>query len=133
MSMTDPLADMLTRIRNAGMVKKASVDIPYSNMKGHVAEILKAEGYIEGYHVIEEEGPQNTLRIDLKYDDRGQGVITGLKRVSKPGRRVYARHNEIPRVMSGLGIAILSSSQGVIPDRVARQKRVGGEILCEVW
>ena len=133
MSMNDPLADMLTRIRNATMVKKDSVDMPHSKIKGHIAEILKEEGYINGFHIIEENGPQNTLRIDLKYDDRGRAVITGLKRVSKPGRRVYARHNEIPRVMSGLGVAIVSSSQGVIPDRVARRKRVGGEILCEVW
>jgi len=133
MSMSDPLADMLTRIRNAQMVKKESVDIPYSNMKGHIAKILKEEGYITDYHVIEKSGPQNTLRIELKYDDSGSCVITGLRRVSKPGRRIYARHNEIPKVMSGLGVAILSTSRGVIVDREARRTKVGGEIVCEVW
>ena len=133
MSMSDPLADMLTRIRNAGMVKFDTVDMPYSKMKGQLAKIMKDAGYIDNYKVIEDDGPQNTLRLNLKYDANGERVITGLRRVSKPGRRVYARHNEIPKVMSGLGVAILSTSQGVITDRQARDTKVGGEIVCEIW
>ncbi len=133
MSMNDPLADMLTRIRNAGMVKFENVDMPLSKIKVQVAKILKKEGYVNDYHIIEDNGPQGTLRIDLKYDQKGNKVITGLKRTSKPGRRVYARHNEIPKVMSGLGISVISTSQGVIDDSDARARKVGGEIICEVW
>jgi len=133
MSMNDPLADMLTRIRNACMVKFNTVDMPYSQMKGQIARLLKEEGYIDGYHVIEEKGPQNTLRIDLKYDKSGKQVITGLKRVSKPGRRIYARHNEIPKVMTGLGVSLISTSSGMLTDVQARAQRVGGEIICDVW
>ncbi len=133
MSMSDPLADMLTRIRNAGMVRFETVDIPYSKMKQHVARILQDEGYIIGSEVIEEKGPQNTLRLTLKYDQNGQKVITGLRRVSKPGRRVYARHYDLPAVMTGLGISIVSTSQGVISARQARAKKIGGEIICEIW
>ena len=133
MSMNDPLADMLTRIRNACMVKFNKVNMPYSHMKGQIARLLKDEGYINDYHVIEEKGPQNTLQIDLKYDTTGKQVITGLRRVSKPGRRVYARHNEIPKVMTGLGVSLVSTSNGMLTDNQARAQRVGGEIICDIW
>ena len=133
MSMNDPLADMLTRIRNANMVNFSKVDMPFSNMKGQIARLLKEEGYITDYQVIEEKGPQNTLQIDLKYDQSGKQVITGLKRVSKPGRRIYARHNEIPKVMTGLGVSIVSTSKGMLTDNQARAQKVGGEIICDIW
>jgi len=133
MSMSDPVADMLTRIRNAEMVRFQDVDIPYSKIKNHIAQIMAEEGYINGSQVIKGKGPQDTLRLNLKYDAKGQKVITGLRRVSKPGRRVYARHDDIPAVMSGLGISIISTSQGVISGRQARAKRIGGEIICEIW
>jgi len=133
MSMSDPLADMLTRIRNAGMVHFETVDIPFSIMKHSLALILQDEGYINGSQIIEEKGPQNTLRINLKYDQDGHRVITGLRRVSKPGCRVYAKHDSLPPVMSGLGISIISTSHGVISGRQARAKKIGGEIICEVW
>ena len=133
MSMNDPLADMLTRIRNAVMVNFEKVEMPNSNMKGQLARILKEQGYINDYSVVDNGGPQKTLRIDLKYDQNGGKVITGLRRVSKPGRRVYARSKEIPKVLSGLGISIISTSHGVLTDHQARAKNVGGEIICEVW
>ena len=133
MSMNDPLADMLTRIRNAVMVNFEKVEMPNSNMKGQMARILKEQGYITDYSVEDNGGPQKTLRIVLKYDQNGQKVITGLRRISKPGRRVYARSNEIPKVLSGLGISMVSTSQGVLTDHQARAKKVGGEIICEVW
>ncbi|NOX24651.1 MAG: 30S ribosomal protein S8 [Deltaproteobacteria bacterium] len=133
MSMSDPLADMLTRIRNAGMVHKEVVDMPYSKMKQDIANILRDEGYIVGSQMIEEKGPQNSLRVNLKYDRHGQQIITGLRRVSKPGCRVYARYDALPAVMSGLGISIVSTSHGVISARQARAKKIGGEIICEVW
>jgi len=133
MSMSDPLADMLTRIRNAVMVNLGSVDMPYSKIKAEVARILKQEGYITEYQKIEEKTIQGTLRIVLKNNHHSDKVITGIKRVSKPGRRVYARYDEIPKVLSGLGISILSTSAGVITDHEARSKTVGGEIICEVW
>ncbi len=132
MAMSDPFADMLTRVRNACMVKFDSVDIPLSNLKVDVAKILKEEGYINDYHV-EKDGVQGVLRIDLRYDQNHQKVINGLRRVSKPGRRVYVKSDAIPKVMSGLGIAIISTSKGVMTDHQARQMRVGGELLCEVW
>jgi len=132
MSMSDPLADMLTRVRNACMVKFDSVDIPLSNVKTSVAKILKEEGYINDYH-IQEDDKQGILRIDLKYSEDKQRVITGLRRISKPGRRIYVKSGNIPKVMSGLGIAIISTSQGVVTDHQARKMRVGGELLCEVW
>ncbi|MFC1524559.1 30S ribosomal protein S8 [Thermodesulfobacteriota bacterium] len=132
MSMSDPLADMLTRIRNAGMVKFDNVDIPHSHLKTDVAKILKNEGYIVDFHVVQD-STQGTLKIDLKYDTNGQKVITGLKRVSSPGRRVYVKANNIPKVMSGLGVSIISTSQGILSDKQAREKGVGGELLCEVW
>ncbi len=132
MSMTDPLADMLTRIRNAAMVKFESVEIPLSKMKTGVAEILKKEGFISGYQV-ENDGVQGVLRIEMKYDQNHMNVITNLKRVSKPGRRIYVQHDEIPKVMSGLGISIISTSRGIVSDRDARAMKIGGELLCEVW
>ena len=132
MSMSDPLADMLTRIRNAGMVKFESLEMPLSNLKADVAKILKSEGYINDFQVVKDE-KQGTLKIELKYDQHNQAAISGLKRVSKPGRRVYVKHDKIPTVMSGLGVAIVSTSKGVMSDREARATKVGGELLCEVW
>jgi small subunit ribosomal protein S8 len=130
--MSDPLADMLTRIRNAAMVKYPSVDIPFSKLKQGIATILKQEGYISDFAIVDE-GHQGVLRLDLKYDQNNRAVITGLRRVSKPGRRIYKKTDSIPKVMSGLGIAILSTSSGIISDIEARKLGVGGEILCEVW
>lgn len=132
MSMNDPLADMLTRIRNAVMVKFDSVDMPCSNLKKGVAEILKQEGYISGYTVVEQDN-RKVLQIDLKYDEHHRGVITGLQRVSTPGRRLYVKHDAIPKVMSGLGVAILSTSKGIMTDRTARTQKAGGEVLCHIW
>jgi small subunit ribosomal protein S8 len=132
MSMSDPLADMLTRIRNANMVRHESVEMPSSNLKAHLAENLKKEGYINGFDIVED-SKQGVLKISLKYDQNNDGVITGLKRVSKPGCRVYVQSSKIPKVMSGLGISILSTSNGVLTDKEARQQGVGGELLCEVW
>lgn len=132
MTMTDPIADMLTRIRNANMVRHASCDIPASNMKKNVAEILKSEGFIKGYDVIED-GKQGMIRVQMKYTKDEDRVISGLKRISKPGLRVYAKRNEIPKVLGGLGIAILSTSNGVITDKEARKTGVGGEVICYVW
>ena len=132
MSMSDPLADMLTRIRNATRAHFTTVDIPLSKLKVNVAKVLVEEGYITKYHIVEE-GPQGTLKIELKYGPNNEQVITDLRRISKPGLRQYKRSNNIPKVLSGLGIAILSTSQGVITDRQARQQNIGGELLCEVW
>jgi len=132
MAMSDPLADMLTRVRNACMVKFDVVDIPLSKVKVNVAKILKDEGYINDYH-IQEGGVQGVLRIDLKYSQDQDKVITGIRRVSKPGRRIYVNADNIPKVMSGLGVGIISTSKGVMSDRQARKMRVGGELLCEVW
>ena len=132
MSMSDPLADMLTRVRNACMVKFDSVDMPLSKLKVSVAKIMKEEGYINDYH-IQKDDVQGVLSIDLKYDQSNDKVITGLRRVSKPGCRVYVNSDSIPKVMSGLGIGIISTSKGVMTDRQARKMRVGGELLCEVW
>ncbi len=132
MSMSDPLADMLTRIRNGLTAKFEAVEMPSSNTKVNVAKVLKEEGYINAYGV-ENNGPQGTLRIELKYDNNNAPVITGLKRVSKPGLRQYTGVDSVPMVLNGLGIAIISTSKGVITDRTARASNVGGEILCEVW
>ena len=132
MSMSDPLADMLTRVRNACMVKFDSVDMPLSKLKVSVAKILKEEGYINDYH-IQKDDVQGVLSIDLKYDQSNDKVIIGLRRVSKPGCRKYVNADSIPKVMSGLGIGIISTSKGVMTDRQARKMRVGGELLCEVW
>ena len=132
MAMTDPIADMLTRIRNAGMAQHPKLDIPSSNVKVAVAEVLKNLGYIKNFKVISDD-LQGILRVYLKYDDNNRNVIHELNRVSKPGRRVYVKHNEIPRVKNGLGAAILSTSQGVMDDVAAREAKVGGEVLCKVW
>jgi len=132
MSMSDPLADMLTRIRNAGMVRYETVDVPMSNLKIGVAKVLRDEGYIKDYQVVED-SKQGTLRIELKYGPHDERVISGLRRVSKPGLRKYVKADDIPKVMSGLGISILSTSRGIITDREARRLRIGGEILCEAW
>lgn len=130
--MSDPLADMLTRIRNGVMVNFDSITVPLSKLKVGVAKVLKEEGYINDYHILED-GPQGTLKIDLKYGPHGEKVITGIKRASKPGLRQYKKTDRIPKVMSGLGIAILTTSQGIITDREARRRHIGGEYLCEVW
>lgn len=132
MVMTDPIADMLTRIRNANSVKHESVDIPSSKLKVELARILKDEGFIREYKVIED-GKQGILRIYLRYTAQKGQVIQGLKRISKPGLRVYASKDEIPRVLGGLGIAILSTSKGVLTDKEARKQGVGGEVICYVW
>lgn len=132
MVMTDPIADMLTRIRNANMVRHEKLEVPASNMKKEIAEILKREGFIRDYEYIED-NKQGILRIFLKYGPNNERVITGLKRISKPGLRVYAKATEIPRVLNGLGIAIISTSQGVLTDKEARQKQIGGEIIAYVW
>lgn len=130
--MTDPIADYLTRIRNANMVYHEKVDIPISKMKQAITEILKDEGFIKDYEIVEE-GKRKLLRIYLKYGSNKERVITGLKRVSRPGRRIYVKKDEIPRVLGGLGIAILSTPKGVMTDRQARKIGLGGEVLCYVW
>ena len=133
MTMSDPIADMLTRIRNANTAKHDTVDVPASKMKLAIAEILFNEGYIAKYDVIED-GNFKTIRITLKYGaDKNEKVITGLKRISKPGLRVYANKNEIPKVLGGLGTAILSTNRGIITDKEARKLQVGGEVLAFVW
>jgi small subunit ribosomal protein S8 len=132
MVMTDPIADMLTRIRNANMVRHESVEFPASRMKREIAEILKREGFIRDAEYIED-SKQGTLRVFLKYGSNNEKVITGLKRISKPGLRVYAQANDIPRVLRGLGIAILSTNKGVMTDKEARQSKVGGEVIAYIW
>ncbi len=133
MTMSDPIADMLTRIRNANTAKHDTVDIPASKMKIAIADILVREGYIAKYDLIEE-GSFNTMRVTLKYGaDKNEKIITGIKRISKPGLRVYAGKDELPRVLGGLGIAILSTNHGVITDKEARKLQVGGEVLAFVW
>lgn len=132
MAMSDPLADMLTRIRNAGMVGHENVMVPLSKIKKGLSDILQQEGFIEDYEVIEDDR-QGMLKIRLRYDENLVGVITGIKRISKPGRRLYVKHDRIPKVMSGLGVAIISTSSGVMTDKQARSRQIGGELLCEVW
>ncbi len=132
MSMTDPIADMLTRIRNANLVKHDSVDIPASSIKKCIANILLEEGFIKGYDVIED-GKQGIIRVQLKFGPNKEKVITGLKKISKPGLRVYAKRDEMPKVLGGLGLAIISTSNGVITDKEARKLGVGGEVICYVW
>ena len=131
MQITDPIADMLTRIRNAGTAKHATVEIPASNMKKAIAEILLDEGYIKNYQIVID-GLQGIIKITLKYNGN-ERAITGLRRVSKPGLRVYAGSDELPRVLKGLGIAIISTSKGVMTDKKAREAHVGGEVLAFVW
>lgn len=132
MVMTDPIADMLTRIRNANMVRHESVEFPASRMKREIAEILKREGFIRDAEYIED-NKQGIIRVFLKYGPNNEKVITGLKRISKPGLRVYVKANEIPRVLRGLGIAILSTNKGILTDKEARQQKVGGEVIAYVW
>lgn len=132
MQMSDVIADMLTRIRNASNAKHATVDIPASNMKKSIADILAAEGYISGYEIIED-NKQGTIRVTLKYTGKKQPVIRGIRRVSKPGLRIYAGCEDMPRVMNGLGIAIVSTSKGIITDKLARKEKVGGEVIAFVW
>ncbi|EQE36444.1 30S ribosomal protein S8 [Clostridioides difficile CD34] len=123
---------MLTRIRNANVVKHETVDVPASNMKKELARILLEEGFIRGYDVIED-GKQGIIRIQLKYGQEGERVITGLKKISKPGMRVYAANHEIPKVLNGLGISVISTSKGILTDKQARKENVGGEVICYVW
>ena len=130
--MTDPIADMLTRIRNAVRVERPEVDMPASKVKRGVAEVLKREGYIWDFHE-EQQQPANRLRLVLKYGPNGERVIRHIRRVSKPGRRVYTRHEQLRPILNGLGISIISTSHGVISDREARNQKVGGEVLCELW
>jgi len=132
MSMTDPVSDLLTRIRNATSVRHDRTDVPASKMKLEIAKILKQEGYIRTFKVIEE-GPQGTIRIYLKYADDGEPVIHGLRRISKPGRRVYRGVGDLPKVRNGLGVAVISTNRGVVTDEQARGLQVGGEVLCEIW
>ncbi|QKG85583.1 30S ribosomal protein S8 [Kroppenstedtia pulmonis] len=132
MVMTDPIADLLTRIRNANLVRHESLEVPASKLKREVAEILKREGFIRDAEYIED-SKQGIIRIFLKYGPNNERVITGLKRISKPGLRVYAKTDEIPRVLRGLGIAVLSTSKGVMTDKEARKAKVGGEVLAYIW
>lgn len=130
--MTDPIADMLTRIRNGNNARHKSVDIPASNIKKDITEILLKEGYIKSYDFIED-NKQGLIRIDFKYGANNERVISGLKRISKPGLRVYVKSNEIPKVLGGLGVALISTSKGILTDKEARKEGVGGEIICYVW
>ena len=133
MSMSDPIADMLTRIRNANTAKHDTVDVPSSKMKKAIADILVAEGYVKGYEVIED-GSKSTLRISLKYgEDKNVKVITGLKRISKPGLRVFAGKDELPKVLGGLGTAIISTDKGLMTDKAARKAGLGGEVIAFIW
>ena len=133
MHITDTIADLLTRIRNASSAKHDTVDIPASNMKKAIVQILLDEGYIKSYQFIEEKNNQGTLRVTLKYVDGKKPAISGLKRVSKPGLRIYTDVENMPRVLKGLGIAILSTSKGIMTDKKARQENVGGEVLAFIW
>ncbi|QDP38899.1 30S ribosomal protein S8 [Radiobacillus deserti] len=132
MVMTDPIADMLTRIRNANMVRHEKLELPASKLKKEIADILKREGFVRDYEFVEDD-KQGVLRIFLKYGNNEERVITGLKRISKPGLRVYAKADELPKVLNGLGIAIVSTSKGVLSDKEARQQQIGGEVLAYVW
>ena len=132
MTMTDPIADMLTRIRNANTAMHDDVSMPTSKIKEALAQVLHREGYIQGFHINENGGPTKTLTIDMKYVDRKR-VINGVKRISTPGLRVYTKAGEVPRVLGGLGVAVVSTSKGLMTDRDARKERVGGEVVCYVW
>lgn len=129
---TDPIADFLSRIRNAIHARKERVEAPWSRLKESIARVLQDEGFIGEYNVLEE-GVKKTLRVWLKYDPKGQSIVRGLKRISKPGRRVYVKTNELPPVQNGLGVNVISTSQGILVDRQARKMHIGGEILCSVW
>src|SRR6185312_10226981 len=130
--MTDPIADMLTRIRNAALARHERAEMPHSKLKEHIASVLKGEGYIDDVRTSEGEGPK-TLVLVLRYGRDRQSAIDGVRRVSAPGRRVYVRHDRIPRVRSGMGVSILSTSRGLMSDREARRQKIGGELICEVW
>jgi small subunit ribosomal protein S8 len=132
MTMTDPVSDFLTRIRNATLVRHDRTDVPASKMKLEIAKILKQEGFIRTFKLLEE-GPQGVIRIYLKYSDDGEPAIHGLQRVSKPGRRVYRAVGDLPKVRNGLGVAVVSTNRGVLTDEQARGLQVGGEVLCEIW
>ncbi len=132
MNITDPIADMLTRVRNANSIGKSEVEMPASNLKEEIARVLSEEGFIKGYKRVNQ-GPQGFIKIFLKYGAKGEKVISGIKRISKPGLRVYANKEELPRVLGGLGIAIISTSTGVITDKAAKRAGVGGEVICYVW
>ena len=132
MQMSDVIADMLTRIRNANDAKHATVDIPASNMKKAIADILVEDGYVKSYQIIED-GKQGTIRVTLKYEGNKQKVLRGIRRVSKPGLRIYAGYEDMPKVMNGLGIAIVSTSKGIMTDKKARAAKIGGEVLAFVW
>lgn len=132
MTMTDPVADMLTRIRNANTVCHETVDVPASKMKKSIAQILLDEGYINGFEVIED-GKQGIIRIQMKYAENKERVIKGLKKISKPGLKVYCKADDVPKVLGGLGVAVISTSQGVISDKAARRIGIGGEVICYIW
>lgn len=132
MAMTDPIADLLTRVRNANMVNHEKVELPASKMKKAIADIFKSEGYVKDCELIDD-GKQGIIRIYLKYGANKEKVITGLKRISKPGLRVYAKKDEIPRVLGGLGTAVISTSQGIMTDKEARKQGLGGEVICYIW
>ncbi|MCG1010405.1 30S ribosomal protein S8 [Salinicoccus sp. ID82-1] len=132
MTISDPIADMLTRIRNANIVRHETLEIPASNIKKEIAEILKSEGFIKNVEYIEDD-KQGVIRVFLKYGSKNERVITGLKRISKPGLRVYAQREELPKVLNGLGVALISTSEGVLTDKEARKRNIGGEVLAYVW
>lgn len=132
MAMSDPIADFLTRIRNAAMVYHDKVEVPASNVKKAIAEVMKQEGFIKDYEYIED-NKQGILRLYLKYGPNRERVITGLKRISRPGLRVYAKKDQIPKVLGGLGVAVISTSKGIMPDRQARKEGLGGEVICYIW
>ena len=130
---TDTIADMLTRIRNANQMRYEEVNVPSSNIKKEIARILKEEGFIKDYKINSDENTQGTITLYLKYTDKKERVITGLKRISKPGLRVYAKNDEVPKVLNGLGIAIISTSKGIMTDKEARKENIGGEVLAYIW
>lgn len=132
MAVTDPIADLLIRIKNALMSKHASLDVPFSNVKLEIIKIIKSEGFIKGYKVLDKDG-KKAIRVYLKYGTQNIGIINGLRRISRPGRRVYVTKDKIPKVLGGMGIAILSTSKGILSDKTSREANVGGEVLCYIW
>jgi small subunit ribosomal protein S8 len=133
MGMTDPIADMLTRIRNANGVKLKSVDVLLSQVNFNIAKVLKKTGFVSGFNVKRDSNQKGVLRVYLRFSDTKEGVITGIERISKPGKRVYVKSQKIPMVLNGYGVAILSTSKGIVTDKEAREMKVGGEMLCKVW